>query len=70
MLAETPKLICYRLTHRSEYDEETIWAYVQRSGGHIAIRQDSIDYWADPRSEMFLICAWPDLERQPQLDLY
>ena len=62
-------LKCYRLTYRSEYDEEVIWAYVQRSGGHISIRQDSIDYWVDSRAELFLNCAWPDLERHPELDL-
>lgn len=65
-----PILRCYRLTYRSEYDEEVIWAYVQRSGGHIAIRQDCIDYWVDSQAELFLLCAWPELEAQPQLDLY
>jgi hypothetical protein len=70
MLAETPKLICYRLTSRSDYDREVIWQYVQRSGGHMAIRQDCMDYWVDARSELFLLCAWPELIRQPQLDLY
>ena len=65
-----PILRCYRLTYRSEYDEEVIWQYVQRSGGHIAIRQDCIDYWVDSQAELFLLCAWPELEAQPQLDLY
>jgi hypothetical protein len=70
MLDLQPQYVCYRLTHRSEYDEEVIWAYVQRSGGHIAIRQDCIDYWITPRYESLLVCAWPELERQPQFDLY
>ena len=69
MLADQPKLICYRLTYRSSYDEEVIWAFVQRSGGHISIRQDSIDYWIPIRYETLLVCAWPDLERHPELDL-
>lgn len=64
-----PQLRCYRLTYRSHYDEEAIWAYVQRSGGHIAIRQDSIDYWVTARAEVFLLCAWPALERHPEFDL-
>lgn len=70
MLADHPKFLCYRLTQRSEYDEEVIWAYVQRSGGHISIRQDCIDYWIPPRHQTMLLCAWPELEPQPQLDLY
>lgn len=61
-------LICYRLPYRSEYDEETIWAYVQRAGGEIAIRQDCIDFWVPPRAELFLVCAWPELERRADLD--
>jgi hypothetical protein len=64
------KLKCYRLTSRlSHYDEETIWAFVQRSGGHISIRGDCIDYWIPTRAEVMLICAWPDLERRPEFDL-
>ena len=69
-MTATPILRCWRLTYRSDYDEEVIWQYVQRSGGHIAIRQDCIDYWVDARAEVFLLCAWPELEAQPQLDLY
>jgi hypothetical protein len=70
MLADTAKFLCYRLTYRSQYDEEVIWAFVQRSGGHISIRQDCIDYWITPRYQSLLLCAWPELEPQPQLDLY
>ncbi len=62
-------LRCYRLNSRSLYDEEVIWAYVQRSGGHINIRSDCIDYWVDPRAEVMLLCAWPQLERRPDLDI-
>jgi hypothetical protein len=69
MTAE-PILRCYRLTYRSEYDEEVIWAFVQRSGGHLSIRQDSIDYWIPVRYQTLLVCAWPELEAQPQLDIY
>ena len=65
-----PILRCYRLTYRSEYDEEVIWAFVQRSGGHLSIRQDCIDYWIPVRYQTLLLCAWPELEPQPQLDLY
>jgi hypothetical protein len=62
-------LRCYRLTHQCSYDEEVIWAYVQRSGGHLSIRGDCIDYWVPPRAELFLILTWPDLERRDDLDL-
>ena len=64
----TPTFFCYRLTYRNEYDEDVIWAFVQRSGGHISIRQDSIDYWVTARYQSLLVCAWPDLERHPELD--
>lgn len=65
-----PILRCYRLTSRCDHDEEAIWLYVQRSGGHIAIRQDCIDFWVDSKAAVFLLCAWPELDAQPQLDLY
>ena len=63
-----PCLLCYRLNWNVNLDEEIIWAYVQRSGGHINIRQDIIDFWVPPWAELFLVCAWPELERRPDLD--
>lgn len=64
----TPRLLCYRLNASVKLDEEVIWAYVQRSGGHISIRQDVIDFWIPPQAEVLLLCAWPELERRPDLD--
>ncbi len=61
-------LVCYRLNYRATYDEELVWALVQRHGGHIAIRQDSVDFWLDPQWEIVLNIAFPDLERRPDLD--
>lgn len=61
-------LRCYRLTSSLSPDEEAIWLYVQRSGGDTAIRKDCIDFWVDSRAEIFLVCAWPELERHPELD--
>ena len=64
----TARLLCYRLSARLHYDEEAIWAYVDRSGGHISIRQDCIDFWIPPQAQVLLLCAWPDLERRCDLD--
>jgi hypothetical protein len=61
-------LRCYRLSYRSNYDEEVVWALVQRHGGHISIRQDSIDFWIHRDFEPLLVLAFPDLERRADLD--
>ena len=62
------RLHCYRLSYRSTYDEEMVWALVQRHGGHISIRQDGIDFWIQPEWEIVLNIAFPDLERRRELD--
>lgn len=61
-------LVCYRLNYRASYDEEMVWSLVQRHGGHIAIRQDCIDFWLEPQWEIVLNIAFPDLVRMPDLD--
>ena len=61
-------LHCYRLNYRAAYDEEMVWALVQRHGGHISIRQDCIDFWISPEWEIVLNMAFPDLERRRDLD--
>lgn len=61
-------LVCYRLSYRASYDEEMIWALVQRHGGSISIRNDCIDFWIEPQWEIVLNIAFPDLERRPELD--
>lgn len=63
-----PRLVCYRLGYRASYDEEMVWALVQRHGGHISIRNDCIDFWVEPQWEIVLNMAFPDLERRPELD--
>ena len=62
------RLRCYRLNYRASYDEEMVWSLVQRHGGHISIRADSIDFWIAPAWEIVLNIAFPDLERRPELD--
>lgn len=62
------RLKCYRLDYRSSYDEEMVWALVQRHGGMISIRVDSILFWIDPSWEVVLVMAFPDLERRVDLD--
>jgi len=61
-------LRCYRLGYGCDYDEEIVWAYVQRSGGHLSIRGDCIDFWVPVAAELFLVLTWPDLERRSDLD--
>ena len=61
-------LKCYRLGYRAAYDEEMVWALVQRHGGHISIRQDCIDFWIAAEWEIVLVMTFPDLERRPELD--
>ena len=68
-LVSVPRTLkCYRLNYRSNYDEELVWALVQRHGGHIAIRGDCIDFWIDPAWEIVLNMTFPDLERRSDLD--
>ena len=67
-LAERQYLRCYRLDYRSSYDEEMIWALVQRHGGHISIRNDCIDFWIHESWEIVLNITFPDLVRRPDLD--
>ncbi len=64
------KLYCYRYYAWSEtdYDEEVIWADVQRWGGHISIRGDCIDYWVPVDYVSFFILKYPELTRQLHLD--
>ena len=66
--AVTPELCCYRLDYRASYDEEAVWALVQRHGGHISIRQDCVDFWIHRDWEPILVLAFPDLQRRPELD--
>ena len=62
------RLHCYRLSYRASYDEELVWALVQRHGGHISIRQDCIDFWIAPEWAIVLNITFPDLERRPEFD--
>ena len=67
-MALEPLLLCFRLTSLMDYDEEVIWAYVQRSGGYISIRNDCIDFWVPRHAVVLFLCAWPDLERRTMDD--
>lgn len=67
-MSKDTRLRCYRLYASIDLDEEIIWAYVQRSGGFLSIRGDCIDFWVPPSAELFLVCAWPELVRYPNLD--
>jgi hypothetical protein len=58
----TLDLLCYRLAARVDYDEEVIWAYVQRSGGEMIIHRDCIDFFVPLRAVTVMLCAWPELE--------
>jgi hypothetical protein len=60
---------CYRLGYRHPYDQEQVWALVQRHGGHLSIKQDCIDFWIPAEWEVVLVMAFPLLDRRGDLDL-
>lgn len=59
---------CFRLGCLTDYDEEDIWAFVQRHGGWMSLRQDSVDFWIREDYSLLLRTAWPLLSRQAALD--
>ena len=61
-------LACYRLTSLIDYDEELVWADVQRYGGSLSIRGDCIDFWIPLRYQSFILLRWPLLVRKSDLD--
>lgn len=61
-------LLCYRLDSSMPYDEEAIWAFVGRHGGHLSIRGDCIDFWIPVEYESLLLCSWGSLRRMSALD--
>ena len=64
----TTTLRCYRLNYRASYDEELVWALVQRHGGYIAIFPGYVDFWISPEWEIVLNMTFPDLERVRERD--
>lgn len=59
---------CYRLTVYEPYDEEDVWAFVQRHGGYMSIRNDVIDFWIPRQYLSLMLLAYPELVRQHNLD--
>jgi hypothetical protein len=64
----TPSLVCYRLDAHMLLDEEAIWAWVQRHGGHLSIRGDCIDFWIPVEYESMFVCGWSQLRRKSEFD--
>lgn len=64
----TPSLVCYRLDSSMNLDEEAVWAFVQRHGGQLSIRGDSIDFWIPTRYQSMFAMAWSQLRRKPEFD--
>lgn len=64
------RLYCYRYYAFTEvdYDEEDIWADVQRWGGALSIRGDCIDYFIPADYITFFLLKYPELTRQLQLE--
>ena len=61
---------CYRYqAWAHDYDCEAVWRFVQRHGGYISIRNDSIDYFVPVEYRVLFELAYPDLIRQYNLDL-
>lgn len=62
-------LVCYRYyAWDTDYDSEAVWQFVQRHGGHISVRPDSIDFYIPRRYQVMFELAYPDLVRQRSLD--
>lgn len=66
----SPRLKCYRLTERNSYDEEAVWALVQRHGGELAVTALWIDFWLAPQWTSLLLMMFPNLEQRCERDLY
>ena len=64
----TPSLVCYRLDSSMSYDEEVIWAFVQRHGGQLSIRGDCIDFWIPVEYQSVFVLAWSELRRKSEFD--
>lgn len=64
------RILCYRYYAWAEYsyDDEEIWAFVQRHGGYISIRNDCIDFYVPLEYRVLFELAYTDLVRQPELD--
>lgn len=63
-----PTLLCYRLAAGMDYDEEVIWAFVQRHGGHLSIKGDCIDFWIPVEYQSMFVLAWSQLRRKAEFD--
>ena len=64
----TPRLACYRLDAHMSLDEEAIWAFVQRHGGHLSIKGDCIDFWIPTEYQSMFVLAWSQLRRKSEFD--
>ena len=63
-------ILCYRYqAWRHDLDSESVWAFVQRHGGHMSIRRDCIDYFLPVAYQVLFELAYPELTRQYNLDL-
>lgn len=66
-----PLLYCYRYqAWDQEVDYEQVWSCVDRWGGQMQIRASCIDFYVPVANRLFFELAWPELARQPSLDLF
>jgi len=63
-------IVCYRYqAWTTDLDCESVWAFVQRHGGYLSIRNDCIDYFLPVEYQVLFALAFPELTRQYNLDL-
>ena len=63
-------VVCYRYqAWTTDLDCESVWAFVQRHGGYLSIRNDCIDYFLPVQYQVLFALAFPELTRQYNLDL-
>ena len=63
-------LLCYRLRYYHSYDDETVWAFVQRLGGSLEMggAAFAVDFYIPEAYEVMLLLKYPELERVRALD--
>ena len=66
-----PDLLCYQLSYWHSYDPELVWSLVQLHGGSLSyLNGGQYAFYIPCQYAVLLVIAFPQLQRQPQKDLY
>ena len=61
---------CYHLLEEQGIDPMVIQLFVERARGHVSQRGDITYFWVPTAHSALMLCAWPELVHNPQMDLY